>query len=103
MLYARLRSTNIDPSVGALKEVERLWRRSRNNGPSGVQFARGWGFCRDARSWCEDHGVGYVFGLAKNKRLVKRSVDHRGDAVNRFSLARVLLTFDYLGQFGVTV
>ena len=22
-------------------------------------------------SWCEEHGVGYVFGLAKNKRLVK--------------------------------
>lgn len=61
------------------------------------------GFCRDARSWCEDHRVGYVFGLAKNKRLVNRSVDHRGAAINRFSPASVPLTFDYLAQFGVTV
>lgn len=30
------------------------------------------GFSRDAlMSWCEDHGVHYVFGLAKNKRLLK--------------------------------
>ena len=31
------------------------------------------GFCRDElMSWCEQHGVDYVFGLAKNSRLLKR-------------------------------
>jgi hypothetical protein len=30
------------------------------------------GFCRDAMmSWCEEHKVDFVFGLAKNKRLLK--------------------------------
>jgi hypothetical protein len=28
------------------------------------------GFCREElMSWCEDHGVDYVFGLARNQRL----------------------------------
>jgi hypothetical protein len=31
------------------------------------------GFCRDAlMSWCEANGVKYLFGMAKNKRLLKR-------------------------------
>jgi hypothetical protein len=30
------------------------------------------GFCWDAlMSWCEEHGVGYVFGLARNAKLVQ--------------------------------
>jgi len=31
------------------------------------------GFCRDAlMSWCEANGVKYLFGMAKNRRLLKR-------------------------------
>jgi Txe/YoeB family toxin of Txe-Axe toxin-antitoxin module len=31
------------------------------------------GFCRDAlMSWCESNNVKYLFGMAKNKRLLKR-------------------------------
>lgn len=73
VLCARLRSSNIDPSAGALEEVERIVRQIRKTWPQVEIILRGdGGFCRDAlMSWCEDHGVGYVFGLAKNKRLVK--------------------------------
>jgi hypothetical protein len=73
VLCARLRSSNIDPSAGALEEVKRIVAQIRDKWPQVEIVLRGdCGFCRDAiMSWCEDHGVGYVFSLAKNKRLVK--------------------------------
>jgi hypothetical protein len=73
VLCARLRSSNIDPSAGALEEVERIIQQIRKKWPQVEIILRGdGGFCRDAlMSWCEEHGAGYVFGLAKNKRLVK--------------------------------
>jgi len=73
VLCARLRSSNIDPSAGALEEVERIVAQIRKKWPQVEIILRGdGGFCRDAlMSWCEDNGVGYVFGLAKNKRLTK--------------------------------
>jgi hypothetical protein len=73
VLCARLRSSNIDASAGALEEVERIVQQIRKKWPQAEIVLRGdGGFSRDAlMSWCEDNGVGYVFGLAKNKRLVK--------------------------------
>ena len=73
VLCARLRSSNLDPSAGALEEVERIIQQIRKKWPQVEIILRGdGGFCREAlMSWCEEHGVGYVFGLAKNKRLVK--------------------------------
>lgn len=73
VLCARLRSSNIDASAGALEEVERIVAQIRAQWPQVEIVLRGdGGFSRDAlMSWCEDHGVHYVFGLAKNKRLLK--------------------------------
>ena len=73
VLCARLRSSNIDASAGALEEVERIVAQIRAQWPQVEMVLRGdGGFSRDAlMSWCEDHGVYYVFGLAKNKRLLK--------------------------------
>lgn len=73
VLCARLRSSNIDASAGALEEVERIVAQIRARWPQVEIVLRGdGGFSRDAlMSWCEDHGVHYVFGLAKNKRLLK--------------------------------
>jgi hypothetical protein len=73
VLCARLRSSNIDASAGALEEVERIVQQIRQKWPQVAIILRGdGGFCREAlMSWCEEYGVGYVFGLAKNKRLVK--------------------------------
>jgi len=73
VLCARLRSSNIDASAGALDEVQRIVARIRTQWPQVEVVLRGdGGFSRDAiMSWCEDHRVHYVFGLAKNKRLLK--------------------------------
>lgn len=73
VLCARLRSSNIDASAGALEEVKRIVAQIRAKWPEVEMVLRGdGGFSRDAiMSWCEDNRVGYVFGLAKNKRLLK--------------------------------
>jgi hypothetical protein len=73
VLCARLRSSNIDASAGALEEVQWIVAQIRAKWPAVEIVLRGdGGFCRDAiLSWCEDNQVEYVFGLAKNKRLWK--------------------------------
>ncbi|MBV8457207.1 MAG: IS1380 family transposase, partial [Acetobacteraceae bacterium] len=73
VLCARLRSSNIDASAGALEEVQRIVAQIRGRWPEVQIVLRGdGGFSRDAiMSWCEDNHVEYVFGLAKNKRLLK--------------------------------
>jgi len=74
LLCARLRPSNVDASAGALEEIERIVNQLRRVWPKANIVLRGdSGFCRDAiLSWCEQHGVGYVFGLAKNTRLLKK-------------------------------
>jgi len=71
VLCARLRESNIDPSAGSLKEVERIVQRIQARWPEVRLVLRGdSGFCRDQlMSWCEAHGVDYVFGMARNQRL----------------------------------
>ena len=73
VLCARLRSSNIDASAGVLEEVQRIVAQMRAKWPQVEIVLRGdGGFSREAlMSWCEDHHVEYVFGLAKNKRLLK--------------------------------
>jgi hypothetical protein len=73
VLCARLRSSNIDASAGALDEVKRIVEQIRAKWPQVEIVLRGdGGFSRDAMmSWCEDNRVDYAFGLAKNKRLMK--------------------------------
>jgi hypothetical protein len=73
VLCARLRSSNIDASAGALEEVQRIVTQIRAKWPQVEIILRGdGGFSREAlMSWCENNRVEYVFGLAKNKRLLK--------------------------------
>jgi hypothetical protein len=73
LLCARLRPSNIDASAGAKEEVERIVGRIRAAWPDTQIILRAdSGFCRDAiMGWCEDNGVDYVFGLARNARLVR--------------------------------
>jgi len=73
LLCARLRSSNIDASAGALEEVQRIVGQIRERWPEVKIALRGdGGFCRDQiMTWCEGNRVDYVFGLAKNKRLMK--------------------------------
>jgi hypothetical protein len=74
LLCARLRRSNIDASAGARDEVERIVGRLRRVWPEAQIILRAdSGFCRDEiMSWCEEHGVGYVFGLGKNPRLLRK-------------------------------
>jgi len=72
LLGAWLRPSDIDGSAGALKKVAAIVRRLREVWP-GVQIVlRGdSGFCREPlMRWCEENGVDFLFGLAKNSRLV---------------------------------
>jgi hypothetical protein len=72
-LCAKLRPADIDASTGALKQVQRLVARIRQAWPDVVITLRAdSGFCREnLMTWCEANNVRYVFGLPKNKRLLK--------------------------------
>jgi len=71
LLCARLRSSDIDASAGALEEVQRIVEQVRARWPQVRIILRAdSGFAREAiMAWCEESGVDYVFGLAKNARL----------------------------------
>ena len=72
LLCARLRESNRDASAGCLEELDRIVRQLRRHWPRTRIHIRGdSGFCREAlMRWCEEHGVGFVPGLARNRRLV---------------------------------
>ena len=72
LLAAKLRRSNIDVSAGAVHEVERIVARVRARWPRVTVLLRAdSGFARDElMAWCEANGVDYVFGLARNERLV---------------------------------
>src|SRR5262249_8639771 len=58
------------------------------------------GFCRDEiMNWCEAHGVDYVFGLAKNSRLIEAIQAELAEAHARYLqtgvAARVFAEFTY--------
>ena len=73
LLCARLRPSNIDGSSGSVEELDRIIKRIRSSWPEVRIIIRGdSGFCREEiMSWCEEHGVDYILGLAKNARLKK--------------------------------
>jgi hypothetical protein len=72
LLCARLRPSDIDGSAGSLKEIQRIVEQIRAKWPHVQIVVRGdSGFCREPiMAWCEANGVDYVFGLAKNDRLI---------------------------------
>ncbi len=67
LLCAKLRPADIDGSAGALKQVARITEQLRRRWPLVKIILRAdSGFCREPlMAWCEEHGVDYVFGLAK--------------------------------------
>ncbi len=72
LLAAKLRRANIDASAGAVEEVARVITRIRACWPKVQILLRAdAGFARDAlMTWCENNRVDYLFGLARNRRLV---------------------------------
>jgi hypothetical protein len=73
LLCAKLRPADIDAPAGALKQLRRIIGRIRRAWPGVKVLIRGdSGFCREPiMAWCEAHGVDFLFGLAKNPRLLK--------------------------------
>jgi hypothetical protein len=71
LLAAKLRPANIDGSAGAREEVERIVGQIRARWPRvKIVLRADSGFAREAlMAWCEDNGVYYLFGLARNVRL----------------------------------
>jgi hypothetical protein len=73
LLAAKLRRSNIDASAGALEEVARIVAQVRARWPEvRILLRADSGFAReDLMAWCEASGVDYLFGLARNVRLVE--------------------------------
>ena len=82
LLSAQLRSAKIDPAKGALKDLQRIVAQIRKKWRRVHIVVRGdSGFCRDAiMAWCERQGIDYVFGLAKNPRLLKQIQEELAEA-----------------------
>lgn len=74
LLAARLRPANIDAAAGALEEIQRIVALIRVRWPKvRILLRADSGFTREAlMAWCEVNGVDYVFGLARNDRLVAK-------------------------------
>src|ERR1700678_1589317 len=72
LLAAKLRPSNIDGSAGAKEEIARIVAQIRTRWPRVRILLRGdSGFCREElMSWCEVNRVDFLFGLARNPRLV---------------------------------
>lgn len=73
ILCAKLRPSNIDASRGTLVQVQRIVQQIRERWPrTRIILRADSGFCRDElMHWCEQQSVDYVFGLAKNRRLIR--------------------------------
>jgi Transposase DDE domain group 1 len=73
LLAAKLRPSNLDASAGAVEEVARIIGRIRARWPKTRLLLRAdSGFAREAlMAWCEKNRVDFVFGLARNPRLVE--------------------------------
>jgi Transposase DDE domain group 1 len=72
LLAAKLRRSNIDASAGCVLEIARIITHIRARWPKvRILLRADSGFAREElMSWCEANKVDYVFGLAKNERLI---------------------------------
>lgn len=73
VLCAKLRTSGIEASEGAKEEVERIVKHIRRYWADVRIILRGdSGFAREElMGWCEVNHVDYIFGLARNSRLVE--------------------------------
>lgn len=101
LLCAKLRPSNIDAAAGSVKQLHKIVARIREFWPEVRILIRGdSGFCRDEiMRWCEDHDVGFLLGLAKNKRLKRIIGQELHQAQQQFAqtgrAARVFKDFTY--------
>ncbi len=72
LVAAKLRRSDIDAAAGASEEIARIVAQIRAGWPKvRILLRADSGFARETlMAWCEANGVDYLFGLAKNARLV---------------------------------
>ncbi|MBV8264211.1 MAG: IS1380 family transposase [Candidatus Eremiobacteraeota bacterium] len=72
LLAAKLRPANIDAAAGVVEEVARIIAQIRSRWPkTRILLRADSGFAREElMAWCEANRVDYLFGLARNQRLV---------------------------------
>jgi hypothetical protein len=72
LLAAKLRPASMDAAAGAVEEVARIVAQIRRRWPQVRILVRAdSGFARnELMAWCEGNGVHFLFGLAKNDRLI---------------------------------
>lgn len=101
LLNALLRPSDIDASKGVIDELTRIVSQIRECWPDVKIIVRGdSGFCREEiMKWCEDNGIDYVFGLAKNERLkskINKQMEHaRRRYLRTGKASRALRSFYY--------
>jgi hypothetical protein len=72
LLVAKLRRADVDAAAGAVEEVARIVAQIRARWPrTRIVLRADSGFAREQlMAWCEANGVDFLFGLAKNDRLI---------------------------------
>jgi hypothetical protein len=101
LLLARLRPSNIDASTGTVPELTPIISQIRQRWPkTQIVLRADSGFAREEiMSWCEENGIDYVFGLAKNQRLIRKIAREAKRARKRFGrtgqAARFFRDFSY--------
>ena len=101
LLLARQRRANVAGSAGAVEEMARIVAQIRRRWPRVHVILRAdSGFSTEPlMRWCEENGIDYVFGLARNRRLEAALVEPLAEA-KRLCLAagrpaRVFRDFQY--------
>lgn len=86
LLAAKLRTADNDAAHGTVAELERIIPQIRAAWPQvRILLRADSGFCREEiMAWCEAHAVDYLFGLAKNSRLVEALGPALADAQARY-------------------
>jgi len=101
ILCARLREANHDASYGSLAEIQRIVTQIRAAWPEvKITLRADSGFCRnELMSWCENNGVDFVIGLARNQRLRRIIGAQMNEATQQWRAtsqpARVFCEFQY--------
>jgi hypothetical protein len=74
LLASKLRSASMDAAAGAVEEVARIVAHIRQRWPRvRILLRADSGFAREElMAWCEANGVHFLFGLAKNERLIAK-------------------------------
>jgi hypothetical protein len=104
LLVSYLRPSNIDAAHHSRGILKLLVDRLRQQWPGVKIIFRGdSGFCRwKLLRWCDRHGVDYVIGLARNKRLEKMAEPFMNQAQHQYEQTgekqRIFTEFPYAAQ-----